>query len=233
MLTTVRNPDDVTGNLIYMNFTAVHPNGTMDGELASAIAKLGGSPYVGATKNLGAAPPPAPVSAVPEVNSTIFYPAPMLPDLDGSDYPPHTLVFQPGECTRNDGSQHPLPPQPAPAPPPAPHQCSKVIIHHTEGCFNYSDWKQGTPGKKGTEVVLSLTVCHTRARARARYLSLSLSLSLYIYISILDTKAATHDSCSRPIMITPYDTRPSAASVRSCCWCHAHVRSVRLCLLQK
>ena len=41
MLTTVRNnPDDVTGNLIYMNFTAVHPNGTMDAELATAISKL-------------------------------------------------------------------------------------------------------------------------------------------------------------------------------------------------
>ena len=38
MLTTVRNPDDVIGNLIYMNFTAVHPNGTMDAELASAHA---------------------------------------------------------------------------------------------------------------------------------------------------------------------------------------------------
>ena len=29
-----------TGNIYYMNFTAVHPNGTMDGELATAIANL-------------------------------------------------------------------------------------------------------------------------------------------------------------------------------------------------
>ena len=29
-----------TGHIHYMNFTAVHPNGTMDAELASAIAKL-------------------------------------------------------------------------------------------------------------------------------------------------------------------------------------------------
>ena len=34
-----------TGHIFYMNFTAVHPNGTMDSELASAIAKLGGDPY--------------------------------------------------------------------------------------------------------------------------------------------------------------------------------------------
>ena len=29
-----------TGHIYYMNFTAVHPNGTMDAELASAIARL-------------------------------------------------------------------------------------------------------------------------------------------------------------------------------------------------
>ena len=29
-----------SGHIYYMNFTAVHPNGTMDGELAAAIAKL-------------------------------------------------------------------------------------------------------------------------------------------------------------------------------------------------
>lgn len=29
-----------TVSTTYMNFTAVHPNGTMDAELASAIAKL-------------------------------------------------------------------------------------------------------------------------------------------------------------------------------------------------
>ena len=33
-------PATKTGNLIYMNFTAVHPNGTMDAELASTIANL-------------------------------------------------------------------------------------------------------------------------------------------------------------------------------------------------
>ena len=80
------------------------------------------------------------------------------------------LVFQPGECTRlkrsivliycvdnvycvdrNDGpGQHPLPPAPVPppgppGPPPAPHQCT-IHIHHTEGCYNYSGWKIGTPG---------------------------------------------------------------------------------------
>jgi hypothetical protein len=29
-----------SGHIYYMNFTAVHPNGTMDAELATAIAKL-------------------------------------------------------------------------------------------------------------------------------------------------------------------------------------------------
>ena len=35
-----RLPVASTGNIMYMNFTAVHPNGTMDAELAAAIAKL-------------------------------------------------------------------------------------------------------------------------------------------------------------------------------------------------
>jgi hypothetical protein len=35
-------PVSKTGNIYYMNFTAVHPNGTMDTELAAAIAKLDG-----------------------------------------------------------------------------------------------------------------------------------------------------------------------------------------------
>ena len=29
-----------SGNIYYMNFTAVHPNGTVDAELATAIARL-------------------------------------------------------------------------------------------------------------------------------------------------------------------------------------------------
>ena len=33
-------PVTKTGNIYFMNFTAVHPNGTMDSELAAAIAKL-------------------------------------------------------------------------------------------------------------------------------------------------------------------------------------------------
>ena len=33
-------PVTKTGNVYYMNFTAVHPNGTMDAELAAAIATL-------------------------------------------------------------------------------------------------------------------------------------------------------------------------------------------------
>ena len=37
-------PVTQTGNIMYMNFTAVHPNGTMDAELASAIANLGKPP---------------------------------------------------------------------------------------------------------------------------------------------------------------------------------------------
>eukprot|EP01047_Picozoa_sp_COSAG01_P057284 COSAG01_NODE_6603_length_3585_cov_3.013483_2_plen_823_part_00 len=137
-----------TGNIMYMNFTAVHPNGTMDAELASAIAKLGGAPYVRPTATRPVTPPaPPPLATEDEVPDTsIFYPAPRLPDLDGSSYPPHRLVFQPGECTRNDGpSQHPLPPQPPPPGPPAPHQCA-IHIHHTQGCYNYSDWKPGTAG---------------------------------------------------------------------------------------
>eukprot|EP01050_Picozoa_sp_SAG11_P005480 SAG11_NODE_387_length_9883_cov_9.365699_15_plen_722_part_00 len=42
-----------------------------------------------------------------------------------------------------------LPPPPLPPPPPAPAagSCSGAIhIHHTQGCFNYSDWKQGAFG---------------------------------------------------------------------------------------
>ena len=31
-----------------------------------------------------------------KIANSIFYPAPMLPDLDGSAYPPHKLIFQPG-----------------------------------------------------------------------------------------------------------------------------------------
>jgi hypothetical protein len=138
-----------TGNIMYMNFTAVHPNGQIDAELASAIAKLGGPQYVGSTKKVAAAPVPVPAPAAVEVltSASVVISGEMLPDLDGSSYPRYTLAFQPGECTRNDGpGQHPLPPQPAPAPPPAPHQCT-VHIHHSEGCFNYSDWKPGTPGK--------------------------------------------------------------------------------------
>ena len=70
-----------------------------------------------------------------------------LPDLDGTGYGVHRLVFQPGECTRNDGpGQHRLPPgPPPPAPPAPPHQCA-IHIHHSQGCYNYSDWKIGTPG---------------------------------------------------------------------------------------
>jgi hypothetical protein len=154
-------PAPGTGTIMYMNFTAVHPNGTMDGELAAAIAKLGGASYSYAP-TAAAPPPPLPAArataTAAELPATsIFYPAPVLPDLDGSGYPPHRLVFQPGECTRNDGpGQHPLPPAPAPPPPPppprppppppGPHQCTSVHIHHTEGCFNYSDWREGTPG---------------------------------------------------------------------------------------
>ena len=33
-------PTSKTGNIFFMNFTAVHPNGTVDAELAGAIAKL-------------------------------------------------------------------------------------------------------------------------------------------------------------------------------------------------
>ena len=148
--------------IMYMNFTAVHPNGTMDAELATAIAKLGGAAakqyVIGSTKKIATAAAPVPAPAAPATTtlpqvavpvssrSSYFYAAPMLPDLDGSGYPPYALVFQPGECTRNDGGQHPLPPQPAPpAPPPGPHQCA-IHIHHTEGCFNNSDWKPGTAG---------------------------------------------------------------------------------------
>jgi hypothetical protein len=154
-------PVTSTGNIMYMNFTAVHPNGTMDAELASAIAKLGGAPYTAATHAQPPPPPPplpppppsATAAAVAEATkgrdpaTSIFYPAPMLPDLDGSSYPPHRLIFQPGECTRNDGpGQHPLPPgPPPPPPPPAPHQCT-IRIHHTQGCYNVSDWKPGIPG---------------------------------------------------------------------------------------
>ena len=159
--------------IMYMNFTAVHPNGTMDAELAIAIGKLGGAPakqyVIGSTKKIATAAPPVPAAAaaaVPapaapsttplrQVASRSSYAAPRLPDLDGSGYPPYALIFQPGECTRNDGGQHPLPPQPGPpgpppppappAPPPGPHQCA-IHIHHTEGCFNYSDWRPGTAG---------------------------------------------------------------------------------------
>ena len=42
------------------------------------------------------------------------------------------------------GPQPPPPPAPPP-PPPAPHQCA-IHIHHSQGCYNYSDWKVGTPG---------------------------------------------------------------------------------------
>ena len=136
-----------SGKIYYMNFTAVHPNGTMDSELASAIAKLGGDPYAQAPKKT------ATVSAVARrptslqlPTSSVFYAAPSLPDFDGSAYPSHRLVFQPGECTRNDGpGQHPLPAGPPSPPPPAPHQCN-IHIHHTQGCYNYSDWHSGTPG---------------------------------------------------------------------------------------
>jgi hypothetical protein len=31
-------------------------------------------------------------------------------------------------------------------PPPPPGQCAAIQIHHTEGCFNYSSWKQGSVG---------------------------------------------------------------------------------------
>ena len=156
-----RLPVAPTGNIMYMNFTAVHPNGTMDAELASAIAKLGGSPYTRTVASelplpsLPPLPPPSPPAPPPPVAAelpaaSVFYAAPKLPDLDGSSYPPHRLVFQPGECTRNDGpGQHPLPPGPPPLgpppPPPAPQQC-RIHIHHTQGCFNYSDWKPGAPG---------------------------------------------------------------------------------------
>ena len=41
----------------------------------------------------------------------------------------------------------PLPPLPPPPPPPPSGSCSGTIhIHHTQGCFNYSDWKQGALG---------------------------------------------------------------------------------------
>ena len=75
--------------IMYMNFTAVHPNGTMDAELASAIAKLGGAaPHVVLPpKKLAPAQLPAAAAQLPA--SSIFYPAPSLPDLDGSAYPPH------------------------------------------------------------------------------------------------------------------------------------------------
>ena len=33
-------PVTKTGTIYYMNFTAMHPNGTLDAELAAAIAKL-------------------------------------------------------------------------------------------------------------------------------------------------------------------------------------------------
>ena len=36
-------------------------------------------------------------------------PAQTLPALDGSAFPPYRLVFQSGECTRNDGRPHPVP----------------------------------------------------------------------------------------------------------------------------
>ena len=113
-----------TGNIMYMNFTAVHPNGTMDAELESAIAKLSGAPYAPPPPPPPATPPQAAAAAAVKLPAaSIFYPAPMLPDLDGSGYPPHRLVFQPGECTRNDGpGQHPLPPGPPPPASPGPHQ---------------------------------------------------------------------------------------------------------------
>ena len=37
---TLRPKTIPVGHIYYMNFTAVHPNGTMDDELATAIAKL-------------------------------------------------------------------------------------------------------------------------------------------------------------------------------------------------
>jgi hypothetical protein len=40
----------------------------------------------------------------------------------------------------------PAPPPPPPPPPPTPGHCTTVKIHHTEGCFNYSSWKQGSVG---------------------------------------------------------------------------------------
>jgi hypothetical protein len=47
------------------------------------------------------------------------------------------------------GPSPPPPPQPPPSPAPAPRpgSCSGAIhIHHTQGCYNYSDWRLGDPG---------------------------------------------------------------------------------------
>eukprot|EP01047_Picozoa_sp_COSAG01_P039571 COSAG01_NODE_3278_length_6314_cov_2.240386_1_plen_851_part_00 len=45
------------------------------------------------------------------------------------------------------GPPPPPPKPPAPAPSPSPGSCRGVIhIHHTQGCFNYSDWSRGAPG---------------------------------------------------------------------------------------
>ena len=178
-------PVSKTGTIYFMNFTAVNADGTMDSELATAIAKLdgedssarrrqsnnmiqrGGHGREGtnagdqdsvdtrskaAEQRVGLMQPLTQPGT--SENKTLRIPFPAgpassLPDIDGTAFPPYRIVFQPGECTRNDGGLHPLPPSPAPPPSPPPPrppgQCT-VHLHHTEGCFNYSDWKQGTAG---------------------------------------------------------------------------------------
>lgn len=145
-------PVSKTGTVYFASFTAVTYSGELDPELAAAIAKLPGAltPLTTAAqrrewRRVASTKPPA--GAVDIDIPFPVGPARPLPVLDGTGYPPFRVAFQPGECTRNDGSLHPLPPAPAPAPPPpTPGQCHRIQIHHTLGCYNYSDWKQGASG---------------------------------------------------------------------------------------
>ena len=101
----------------------MHPNGTVDAELAAAIAKLKTddlSTSGSAAAALAAAPasdepmtrvnykpPPPPPPVIP------FPPSPPkhLPNLDGTSYPGFRIVFEHGECTADDpgnAGDHPI-----------------------------------------------------------------------------------------------------------------------------
>ena len=125
-----------------VNFTAVHSNGTVDVELAAAIARL--SPAKPPAATTAAATPVPAVAPTPaqttvatgsertgsgdrEVTELIPFPwspASTIQTLNGSAFPPYRTVFIRGECTANDFAK----PEPSPFGP--------TTINTNKTCFS-------------------------------------------------------------------------------------------------